>query len=289
MLAKEHLEGQWREWRHARVATLSRPYGWPSLVAQHWLHEGGEPTVLDGLPGRWVVDGGRVMYLPPEEGPNLVVDGVHPAAPIEIVPGRNMVYGNGASVPVYFGACEIETIVRTDDEGERIYAVRVRDPEVAATKDFSRLESYGYDIAWRLPAVYAPTPRRDIETVTVERGVRETTTHVGTLAVQIAGAQYELVVMGKETPTGVQAVVHVRDETNGDTSYGAGRVVDLEIDDVTLAQDVEIDFNFLHPLPCAFTNFVTCPLPPPQNIVRTRIEAGEKKPAETIERVSTYA
>src|SRR5690606_11748541 len=34
MTAPEHLKGQWREWRHARVAELTRPYGWTALVAQ---------------------------------------------------------------------------------------------------------------------------------------------------------------------------------------------------------------------------------------------------------------
>ncbi|MFQ6038422.1 MAG: DUF1684 domain-containing protein, partial [Candidatus Aminicenantales bacterium] len=29
--------------------------------------------------------------------------------------------------------------------------------------------------------------------------------------------------------------------------------------------------------PCAFTPFATCPLPPPENILDIRIEAGEKK------------
>ena len=51
MPVQEHLKGQWREWRHARVAELTRPYGWTALVAQYWLKDGEEGTVLDLLPG----------------------------------------------------------------------------------------------------------------------------------------------------------------------------------------------------------------------------------------------
>ena len=45
---------------------------------------------------------------------------------------------------------------------------------------------------------------------------------------------------------------------------------------VTLGK-VVIDFSKAYSPPCAFTNFATCPLPPSQNRLPFRIEAGEKK------------
>jgi uncharacterized protein (DUF1684 family) len=38
---------------------------------------------------------------------------------------------------------------------------------------------------------------------------------------------------------------------------------------------VVMDFNKAQNPPCAFTAFATCPLPPKQNRLRVRIEAGE--------------
>ena len=38
-----------------------------------------------------------------------------------------------------------------------------------------------------------------------------------------------------------------------------------------------VDFNKAYNPPCAFTPFATCPLPPPQNRLPIRIEAGELK------------
>ena len=38
-----------------------------------------------------------------------------------------------------------------------------------------------------------------------------------------------------------------------------------------------VDFNKAYNPPCAFTPFATCPLPPLQNRLPFRIEAGEKK------------
>ena len=37
-----------------------------------------------------------------------------------------------------------------------------------------------------------------------------------------------------------------------------------------------VDFNLAYNPPCAFTDFATCPLPPQQNQLAVRIEAGEK-------------
>ncbi len=37
-----------------------------------------------------------------------------------------------------------------------------------------------------------------------------------------------------------------------------------------------IDFNKAYNPPCVFTPYATCPLPPPQNKLPIRIEAGEK-------------
>jgi uncharacterized protein (DUF1684 family) len=40
---------------------------------------------------------------------------------------------------------------------------------------------------------------------------------------------------------------------------------------------VVLDFNRAYNPPCAFTDFATCPLPPRQNVLPVRIEAGEKR------------
>ena len=39
---------------------------------------------------------------------------------------------------------------------------------------------------------------------------------------------------------------------------------------------VMIDFNQAYSPPCAFTDFATCPLPPPENRLDLLIDAGEK-------------
>lgn len=283
MTTIEHLEGHWREWRYAHVATMFRPYGWTALVAQHWLKNGDTDVELEGLPGTWTFDDG-VVFNPPQSGPNLSIDGQYPDGPVKIVAGRNQTYGHGKSVPVYFGRNEIETLPRTTHEGERIYGVRVRDPLTAMSAADAGVSAFDYDVAWRLRGRFTPFERVDVEAETVEEGVRETTPHIGTFTFTYDGADHEVIVLGKETDEGtIQPVVHFRDASNGTETYGAGRVVEI---DFTGPDQIDwIDFNYAVALPCAFTNFVTCPLPPAQNVLPFAVRAGEKKPEQGITRV----
>jgi uncharacterized protein (DUF1684 family) len=39
---------------------------------------------------------------------------------------------------------------------------------------------------------------------------------------------------------------------------------------------VQLDFNKAYNPPCALNDFATCPLPPFQNRLKLRVEAGEK-------------
>ena len=50
-----------------------------------------------------------------------------------------------------------------------------------------------------------------------------------------------------------------------------------EHDYLPAAGKVVLDFNKAYNPPCAFTPYATCPLPPPENKLAVRIEAGEKK------------
>ena len=42
--------------------------------------------------------------------------------------------------------------------------------------------------------------------------------------------------------------------------------------------EVWIDFNRAYNMPCAYTDFATCPLPPAGNTLPFAVEAGEKIP-----------
>jgi uncharacterized protein (DUF1684 family) len=70
----------------------------------------------------------------------------------------------------------------------------------------------------------------------------------------------------------------MRDLTSGKSTYAASRFLyaDLPKGGVKNSGPVEIDFNRAENPPCVFTNFATCPLPPPQNRLPLAVTAGEQ-------------
>lgn len=65
------------------------------------------------------------------------------------------------------------------------------------------------------------------------------------------------------------------DETNGNETYGAGRYIDLSIDDIQNGS-ISIDFNNAYNPYCAYSSGYRCPVPPAENFLPMAIRAGEK-------------
>jgi hypothetical protein len=64
------------------------------------------------------------------------------------------------------------------------------------------------------------------------------------------------------------------DQTNGAETYGGGRYIDLSIPE---GERIEIDFNKAYNPFCAYNGGYACPIPPKENDLALRIEAGVKK------------
>ena len=66
------------------------------------------------------------------------------------------------------------------------------------------------------------------------------------------------------------------DETNDETTYGGGRYMDMSRKDTEDGM-ITIDFNRCYNPWCAFSDGYNCPIPPAENFLPYRVEAGEKK------------
>ena len=69
-----------------------------------------------------------------------------------------------------------------------------------------------------------------------------------------------------------------KDATNGYTTYKGGRFLVAEM---PRNGKIIVDFNRAYNPPCAYTDYATCPLPPLENYLPFRVEAGEKAFRET--------
>ncbi|MCX6271908.1 MAG: DUF1684 domain-containing protein [Bacteroidetes bacterium] len=63
------------------------------------------------------------------------------------------------------------------------------------------------------------------------------------------------------------------DETSGRETYGGGRFIDLSIPE---GDTLLLDFNTAYNPLCAYNHRYSCPVPPEENDLKVKIEAGEK-------------
>jgi uncharacterized protein (DUF1684 family) len=94
----------------------------------------------------------------------------------------------------------------------------------------------------------------------------------GTAVFTVEGQEYRLTPVLEEGSSILFFVFG--DQTNRTETYGAGRFLYAALPEDGFAV---LDFNRAYNPPCAFSPFATCPLPPKQNRLALKVEAGEKR------------
>lgn len=261
-------------WKAKRVEGLKGEDGWLSLVGLHWLKEGENrvgsdpsnevvlpedrsPRVVGSL---WLKDGAVRIEARPGSG---VTSEGRPVTSLDLKTDAD----GGKPTVLNLGTLAFHVIKR----GER-FALRVKDSASPARTNFRGLEYFPLDERWRVEARFEPhNPPKTIP-ITNVLGMQSDEPSPGALVFDIDGKTYRLDALteaGEE-----QFFIIFRDETSGKETYGAGRYLYAGPPD---AQGrLLVDFNKAYSPPCAFTKYATCPLPPDQNRLPIRVEAGEK-------------
>jgi len=149
--------------------------------------------------------------------------------------------------------------------------VRFRNLKAKTLLAFKGIERFPVDAKWRIKAKVIPQNQNPLMIMNV-LGQNTAQKHGGQLVFDIEGKTYRLDAIDEG---GIRLFVTFADATSGKTTYGSGRFIELDKPDAE--GFTYIDFNKAYNPPCAFTEFATCPLPPPQNRLSVAIPAGEKK------------
>ena len=268
------------KWQQNRLASLTKDDGWLTLVGLFWLNEGENkfgsaaknPVVLpmDKAPavaGSLWLEKGRVR-LAARPGVEITADS-KPVAALDLKDDND---DSGPTI-LKLGSLLINVVKRSERIG-----VRVKDTESRTRREFKGLEYYPIDPKWRIEARFEPYQPPKMIPITNVLSMTDDETSPGALAFEVDGKTYRIDPILEKGETDL--FVMIADETTGRETYGAGRYLYVSPPDA--AGKVVIDFNKSYSPPCAFTNFATCPLPPRQNHLPFRIEAGEKKYAGTV-------
>jgi uncharacterized protein len=262
-----------------REARLRSDTGWLTVAGLYWLAPGENPfgAATDNLirlpagsapehAGCFVLDGDqvRVRVLP---GITVTHDG-EPVHELPLTSDRD-----GKPTVLALQDLRLFAIHRTKG-----FAIRLRDLNAPARRAFQGVECYPTDPSWRLVGrMEAGAPPQSLVIPSVI-GTVDTMLSPGAVAFERAGKTYRLHPVIEDSTTGELFFIF-RDQTTGEETYPGGRF--LYADAPSADGAVVLDFNRAVSPPCAFTEFATCPLPPPENALALRVIAGEKhKPAE---------
>jgi uncharacterized protein (DUF1684 family) len=259
------------QWRAERVARLTKPDGWLTLIGLHFLKEGentvgrapGNDVVLAQGPARVgvvrVAPDGKVT-LEVAAGAAVSVDGktVRQAELKWNVPS--------APTRVVFGTVSMYVV----DRGGR-KALRVKDSEAGRRTRFAGLEYFPFDPAWRISARWIPFEKTRTIPVTNVLGQVSHELVAGKAVFAHADRTVELLAIdeGPEEPL----FFVISDATSGKATYGGGRHLYAAR---PRGDAILLDFNQAQNPPCAFTPFATCPVPPKENRLPIAVTAGEK-------------
>jgi hypothetical protein len=264
---------QLERWQKERVAELTGEDGWLTLVGLFWLKEGenrlgSDPSNSIVLPqgkapqfagSLWLDKGTVKLEAAPEAGIK------HDGRAVESLVLQ--ADADGKPTVLQLGTLSFYVIKRGDQLG-----LRVKDSENPARARFAGLDYFPVDLKWLINARFEPyNPPKMIPIVNV-LGMVEEQPSPGRVVFDVAGKTYSIDAIAEKGSK--ELFLIFKDETSGKDTYGAGRY--LYADAANAQGQVTLDFNKAHNPPCAYTVYATCPLPPSQNRLALRVEAGEK-------------
>jgi len=260
---------QIEKWRQQREESLKAENGWLTVAGLFWLKDG-KNTIGSGpensfvLPpgsaptkvGTFDFHGGKAVF---EEAPGVAVTvNGKPAAMAAIT-------DDSAGTPDVLAIGNLSMFVI--HRGDR-FGVRLKDKDSEARRNFAGTRWFPVAEEYRIRARFVPyTPPQKIAVPNI----------LGAVDQEDCPGYVEFVLQGRRfrldpVAEGDLLLFIFKDLTAGKETYHSGRFLYARLPQ---NGEVVLDFNQAVNPPCAFTPYATCPLPPAQNQLPVRIEAGE--------------
>ena len=258
------FEADWAEWHRRHEERRAGPHGFLAITGRHWLTP--EPQRFGDAPGAWSAAGDTVTVTL-DDGEDLAVDGepVHGTYTFAPIPERGQVTPASGDAAIEVARRGGHMIVRPRHPGHRTRA------------GYAGTEAYPPDPRWVVEGRYLPYAEpRDVTVGAVVEGLQHVYEAPGEIEFAVDGQTMRLIAFNGYKPGSLGVLF--TDATSGVTTYPANR--SLEVAAPAADGTVILDFNHAVNLPCAYTEFATCPLPPAGNHLPVAVEAGEKLPRE---------
>jgi len=255
LAAVSSYQAEIAEWRKGREERLKAEGGWLSLAGLFWLHDGANRFGRDPV------------------NDIILTDGPATAGAFELRDGKVTVTLDGKTRALQPDSTDVAKVGRLNlfviKRGDR-YGIRVKDPDSEYRRNYHGIQIFPVQESYRVTAKWVEQPR-EIPILNII-GMTEQSPNPGYAVFHLAGKELRLYPIIEE-PGAKELFYIFRDLTTGKETYPAGRFF---YSDMPKDGKVVLDFNKAYNPPCAFTPYATCPLPPKENHLPVRIEAGEK-------------
>jgi uncharacterized protein (DUF1684 family) len=261
-------------WREQRLTTLTGDTGWLTLAGLFWLNDGsnsfgsgsGNDLVLNNAAladtaGSFEVHGVSVRFVARSDA-GLTLDG----RSFDAVNLKT----DASDDPTVLASGALRFFII--ERGGKL-AVRVRNLNNPRRLEFRGLSYFPIRTSWVVNARFVPYPAgKRIKIINI-LGMEQDAVSPGAVVFTRNGHQWRLDTV-LDSPGDQELAIMLADATSGRETYGGGRFLDIPLPQGGTAV---LDFNKAYNPPCALNDFATCPLPPPQNRLTLRIDAGELK------------
>jgi len=259
-----------KQWQHDRLEGLKAKDGWLNLAGIYWLKDGEQtfgshPSNDIVFPDKAAAFIGTVMFK--DEAAHIKVnDEAELYYNNERVHELKLSYdSSGAPSYITHGSFAWYIMKR-----HKSLAIRLRDYKNPAIEALDHIPSYPIDPDYHVEATLLPFA--ESRTITVNTPFQDYTQDYhcpGELQFKLKGEKLKLLPF----TSGEGYFIIISDETSAMETYGGGRFMYAYPDS---AGRIILDFNKAYNPPCAVTPFASCPMPPPENHLSKKIEAGEK-------------
>jgi uncharacterized protein len=144
---------------------------------------------------------------------------------------------------------------------------------------FKGLKYYEPDVHYRIDAKLVKDKKQEVILMKTSTDREPAYVRYGEVRFELDGKEMKLAVYQNKKMLDLSQDTNIlfipfRDLTNGSETYGGGRYIDCEI---PLSGDaIFLDFNYAYNPYCAYNHKFSCVIPPEENRLPVRIEAGEK-------------
>ncbi|GHB58643.1 DUF1684 domain-containing protein [Persicitalea jodogahamensis] len=145
--------------------------------------------------------------------------------------------------------------------------------------DLTYLRFFEPDSTYRLRAKFVATPGSEPFAMLTYSGMRKQYVKYGELHFELAGKEqtlnvYQSLDLRKMPQYRDYLFVPFKDLTNAQKTYGGGRYLDFRMKDIE-GDNCVLDFNKAYNPYCAYSEGYNCPIPPRENHLEAKVEAGE--------------